>query len=333
VKETSVTLSGVAETFLLLLVGIGPKLALVPLLKITAPLDPETKARVRRKMLATAATVAVVLILLGEVLRRLLHFSVESLSIAGGIVLLVLAIRMVIEDGETDGWKTAGVDPMRLAMVPLAVPYLLNPVGIVGLITISAEAGSLGVLGAELAVLATVLVIDVIVFRWAEGAGSGLDEGRMLVVEKIFAFLIAAIAVQLILDGLSPTGSKLRSISFSQTPDVTVEVQRPGLAPRLYLYDPKYKLQSEDATFGDGRPKKIDIDTMHAYRDAIRDNAERRVVSYAAILYPGPEARYGDSIEALQARPDRPDTLEHRLRDVLTEALDPSNDEPILASS
>jgi small neutral amino acid transporter SnatA (MarC family) len=206
VKETSITLTGVVDTFLLLLIGIGPKLALVPLLKITAPLDPETRVRVRRKMLATAATVALALILLGELLRRLLHFSVESLSIAGGIILLVLAIRMVLEDTESDGWSTAGTDPMRLAMVPLAVPYLLNPVGIVGLITISAEAGSLGVLSVEIAILATVLLLDVIVFRWADRVSSSLDEERMLLVEKIFGFLIAAIAVQLILDGLRSSG-------------------------------------------------------------------------------------------------------------------------------
>jgi multiple antibiotic resistance protein len=206
VKETAVTLTGVVDTFLLLLIGIGPKLALVPLLKITAPLDAETRVRVRRKMLATAATVALALIVLGEVLRRLLHFSVESLSIAGGIILLVLAIRMVLEDGGSDGWSTAGTDPMRLAMVPLAIPYLLNPVGIVGLITISAEAGSLGVLSVEIAILAIVLLLDAIVFRWADRASSSLDEDRMLVVEKIFGFLIAAIAVQLILDGLHSSG-------------------------------------------------------------------------------------------------------------------------------
>jgi multiple antibiotic resistance protein len=206
VKETSITLTGVVDTFLLLLIGIGPKLALVPLLNVTAHLDPEIRARVRRKMLTTAATAALALILLGEVLRRLLHFSVESLSIAGGIILLVLAIRMVLEDAGSDGWSTEGTDPMRLAMVPLAVPYLLNPVGIVGLITISAEAGSLGVLGVEIAILASVLLLDAIVFRWADRVSSSLDEGRMVVVEKLFGFLIAAIAVQLILDGFHSLG-------------------------------------------------------------------------------------------------------------------------------
>ena len=70
------------------------------------------------------------------------------------------------------------------------MPYLLNPVGIVGLMTISAEAKSLSVLAVAIAILAFVLLIDVAV----------------LVTEKVFGFLIAAIAVQLILDGMASAG-------------------------------------------------------------------------------------------------------------------------------
>ena len=51
----------------------------------------------------------------------------------------------------------------------------------------------------------------------------------------------------------------------------------------------------------DGRQKKADIDTMHAYRDAIRDEQGRRVVEYAAILYPGDEVRFDVGLEALKS--------------------------------
>ncbi len=95
---------------------------------------------------------------------------------------------------------------MQLAQFPLAVPYLLNPVGIVGLMTISAEAKSIAVLAVDLGILAVVLLIDVVVFRLANRVSEKLDENRMLVTEKVFGFLIAAIAVQLILDGLVQIG-------------------------------------------------------------------------------------------------------------------------------
>jgi len=204
--ETSITAAGAIDTFLVLLIGIGPKLALVPFLEVTASLDQAAKQRVLRKMLTTAATVAVLLMVLGELLRTLLHFTIGSLSIAGGLILLVLAVWMVLKPAASDGHSMTGKDPMQLAQFPLAVPYLLNPVGIVGLMTISAEAKSLSVFALELGLLLLVLLIDVVMFRWANRVSEKLDENRMLVTEKVFGFLIAAIAVQLVLDGLVQVG-------------------------------------------------------------------------------------------------------------------------------
>jgi small neutral amino acid transporter SnatA (MarC family) len=200
VDQTSITAAGAIDTFLVLLIGIGPKLALVPFLQITAALDRTAKQRVLRKMLTTAATVAVVLMVLGELLRKLLHFTIGSLSIAGGVILLVLSVWMVLGP-PASSQHTADKDPMQLAQYPLAVPYLLNPVGIVGLMTISADAESLSVFAVEF-----VLLLDVVVFRWANRVSEKLDENRMLVTEKVFGFLIAAIAVQLVLDGLALEG-------------------------------------------------------------------------------------------------------------------------------
>jgi hypothetical protein len=118
------------------------------------------------------------------------------------------------------------------------------------------------------------------------------------------------------------SGSGLHSISFTQIPDITVEVQRRGERPALYVFDPKYKLQSEDLDSGaNGKPKKIDIDAMHAYRDAIHDFDGVRVVRYAAILYPGPGVQYGKRLEAISARPDEPQSLRMRLRALLEQAL------------
>ena len=151
----------------MLLIGIGPKLALVPFLEITASLDQADKRRVLRKMLTTAATVAVILMVLGELLRGLLHFTVGSLSIAGGVILLVLAVWMVLSQPGSSNHQTTGKDPMQLAQFPLAVPYLLNPVGIVSLVTISAEAESFSVLALSIGILAVVLLIDIVVFRFA----------------------------------------------------------------------------------------------------------------------------------------------------------------------
>jgi small neutral amino acid transporter SnatA (MarC family) len=203
----SIDFAVVIDTFLLLLIGVGPKIALVPFLEVTADMDDATKSRVSSRMMRTAGVVAVILIALGELLARLLHFSTGSLSVAGGIVLLIIAVTMVLGSADpTESKAIEGQDPMRVAVFPLAVPYLLNPAGIVVLVTISAEADSIGVFAMMLGLLALVLALDVIVFRVANRVSDHLDESRMLVTEKIFGFLLAALAVQLVLNGLDSVG-------------------------------------------------------------------------------------------------------------------------------
>jgi multiple antibiotic resistance protein len=95
---------------------------------------------------------------------------------------------------------------MRLAVYPLAVPYLLNPAGIVVLVTSSAEASSVAVVAVVVGILAVVLALDVLIFRWAVQVSNHLDASRMLITEKVFGFLLAALAVQLALDGLHDVG-------------------------------------------------------------------------------------------------------------------------------
>jgi len=95
---------------------------------------------------------------------------------------------------------------MQVAVFPLAVPYLLNPAGIVVLVTASAEASTLAVDAVVVGILIVILALDVVMFRWAVQVSNHLDAGRMLVTEKIFGFLLAALAVQLMLNGLSDVG-------------------------------------------------------------------------------------------------------------------------------
>jgi multiple antibiotic resistance protein len=167
-----------------------------------------TKRRVLRKMLTTAATVAVLLLVLGGLLTRLLHFSPGALGVSSGIILLIIAVTMVLGQHDPNGGSHPSEqnDPMRMAVYPLAVPYLLNPAGIVALVTASAESSTVAVFAVVVGVLIVILALDVAVFRWAVKVSNHLDASRMLVTEKVFGFLLAALAVQLVLNGLSDVG-------------------------------------------------------------------------------------------------------------------------------
>ena len=124
------------------------------------------------------------------------------------VILLMIAVAMVLSkpDGNGRRQQPEDADPMKTAVFPLAVPYLLNPAGIVVLVTASAEASSVAVFAVVVGILIVIFAIDVVTFRWAVQVSNHLDESRMLVTEKVFGFLLAALAVQLVLNGLSDVG-------------------------------------------------------------------------------------------------------------------------------
>ena len=129
----------------------------------------------------------------------------------------------------------------------------------------------------------------------------------------------------------STGGLGLHSITFSQIPDIALEITRPGLPVEVQVFDPKYKLRqpasSTDSEIDGneevfpGGPKKTDIDKMHAYRDAIRRDDGSHAVSYAAILYPGEDRSFAAGIGAIQCRPSRSIELEQTLVSAFSDLL------------
>jgi hypothetical protein len=107
----------------------------------------------------------------------------------------------------------------------------------------------------------------------------------------------------------------LRSTSLTQRPDLILDKRAPDGTHRLLVLDPKYKLDGEVGNEATVAPKKVDIDKMHAYRDAIVSQDSREaVVDLAATIYPGPDVRY-ETVEALSGKPGRTPDLRDQLAD------------------
>jgi multiple antibiotic resistance protein len=200
----------VFDLFLLLLIGMGPKIALVPFLDLTKGMDGDIQQKVAGRMVQTAITTALILAVLGGFLMKLLHFTPGAANIAGGIVLLLLALHMLISPGKDDHHeKAGGRDAMQMALYPLAVPYLLNPAGIAAIVIASGEFNSLAMVVILIALIALILIVgalDWLIFRNMDKLAKHLDPSRLAVTEAVFGVLLAALAVQLMLDGLADLG-------------------------------------------------------------------------------------------------------------------------------
>jgi small neutral amino acid transporter SnatA (MarC family) len=197
----------VVTLLVLLLIGMGPKIALVPFLEKTKSFDPATQRAVGRQMVVTAVVTALVLFALGALLMRLLHITGGAVAVAGGIILAILAIGMVSGPGKKVVEEMEVLeDPKRIAVYPLAVPYLLNPVGITILIIASGEVVSVASAGLVIGLVLLVGAFDYLVFANIDKLSKRLNPTGLVVSEVVFGILLTAVAVQLAVYGLGSLG-------------------------------------------------------------------------------------------------------------------------------
>ena len=193
----------VGKLLLLLLIGMGPKIALVPFLEMTQAFDAKAKADIGRQMVLTAVVTALILFATGALLMRLLHITGGAVAVAGGIILALLAIRMAA--GPTEKPKEdlgLPVDPATIAVFPLAVPYLLNPVGITVIIIASGEVVSFASAGLVAGLILLVGAFDYLVFTNIDKLAKRMKPASLVVSEVVFGILLTAVAVQLTVYGL-----------------------------------------------------------------------------------------------------------------------------------
>ena len=196
------------DIFLILFIGMGPVKALLVYLAATKNADAELQRKVARKAVLTATVVGILLLVAGAIFMKILHFSQGALTIAGGLILLLLALNMVLSPAKKEEHGAAPDEAtlMSMAIYPLGIPLLLNPIGIVALTVFSAEAQTLVDLAVLLGMLLVVAVLDLGIFAISHRLDKYLTDERILVLEKLLGILLAALAVQLILAGLADVG-------------------------------------------------------------------------------------------------------------------------------
>src|SRR3954468_20507458 len=197
----------VATLLLLLLIGIGPKIALVPFLEKTKKFTPEQQIAIGRRMVITAVVAAVVVFITGGVLLRLLHITTGAVAVAGGIILALIAVKMALGSEEVvEGHEEAPADPDKLAAYPLAIPYLFNPVGITVLIIASDSVHSIAAAALVLGLVLLVGALDYLIFSNIDKIAKRINPTSLIVSEIVFGVLLTAVAVQLFVYGLRLLG-------------------------------------------------------------------------------------------------------------------------------
>jgi len=152
----------------------------------------------RRKTFQTATVTGVILLLtfalVGQQIFILFGISMQSFMIAGGILLLLIAIKMLL----TGSWEESKVSSENVGTVPIAIPLLVGP----GAITTTIL--NIRIFNIAITVISVLIVFLIvwITLRFINPIYRLLGRTGSLVIARVMALIIAAIAVEYILEGI-----------------------------------------------------------------------------------------------------------------------------------
>lgn len=180
----------------LLLILVMDPLGNLPIFATTLRgVTPERRGRVLRRELLIALGALLGFLAVGERFFSALSLSPESVRLAGGIVLLLIALRMVFPAVETGEAASPSEEPF---IVPLAIPLLAGPSTLSAVLLLSGNGGRLVGLGAVVSAWAVVALVMASTFRLERLLG----ERGMIAIERLMGMLLAMVAVQMLIDGI-----------------------------------------------------------------------------------------------------------------------------------
>jgi multiple antibiotic resistance protein len=181
------------EIFIPLLVALDP-IGLVPVfLSCTPRHDAAARRRLTFEAVGAAFVICLAFMFLGRALFAFLGIDVDDFRVAGGILLLVLAVHDLIARG-----KAAVYEDRITGIVPLATPLMAGPATLTTLLVLATEHGYLATGLSLLANFSLLLLALLAASRIARLVG----ESAMEALSKLVMILLAAIAVNFIRTGI-----------------------------------------------------------------------------------------------------------------------------------
>ena len=187
-------LPGLVRGIIALFIILDP-LGNVPIfIGLTERMSGEERARAFRTATLVGLALLLCFAVAGLKIFSFFGVTVHSFMIAGGILLLVIAVRLLV----SGGWGEAVASPESVGAVPIGVPLLVGPGAITATILILQASG----LPVTLASVLVNFAVVWLVLRFIDPIHRFLGRAGSTVIARILAMFIAAIAVGYILEGL-----------------------------------------------------------------------------------------------------------------------------------
>jgi len=145
----------------------------------------------------TAAIVGLVFLFLGKAILNAMNISTGAFAIAGGIILLVFAVRYM-----TSGHMVDAIKEEMVAVVPIGTPLTVGPATIATLILLVSQFPVYMVLLS----FALNIVVNWLIFMSSNFFMRFMGQGGLRATSRVFSLLLAALAVNMMIRGLELAG-------------------------------------------------------------------------------------------------------------------------------
>ena len=195
-------------SFVTLFVIIDP-IGLTPLfVALTQGMSVKQRRAIAIRATLVSAGILALFAIFGEALLGFTGISMAAFKIAGGILLLLTALDMLFQRRAKRREDTAEEDDDLddPSVFPLAIPLIAGPGSIATVILLAGAHPGFSGLGLSLAVMVLVLLVTFIFFEAATPLERLLGKTGINVVSRLLGMLLAALAVQFMLNGLQDFG-------------------------------------------------------------------------------------------------------------------------------
>jgi multiple antibiotic resistance protein len=182
-----------ASAFITVLLLLEPFSNVPTFLSLTEGRTRKERDRIALVGVSVAAIILAAFGAFGEALLAYLKITIEDLQVAGGVVLLVVALQMI--RGTEGAVETEGGN---VAVVPLGVPFLAGPGTIVALLVLLDEYKGASARFEIAAAVAAALLVIFVLLRFASVIGSHIRPTFSRAITRVVGLLIMAIAVHFI---------------------------------------------------------------------------------------------------------------------------------------
>ena len=186
------------SALVLLLLVLDPFGSLPVFISVMRNVAPERRTRVALRESALAFGVLVFFMLTGQWVLTLMRLSERSLEVAGGVILLIIAMRMIFASGgEIYAADAKGREPL---IFPLAVPLLAGPSAMATVLLLASRQPER--LLDWIAALTVAMLVSAAVLLGADRIRQWIGSSMVSAIEKLMGLVLTAIAVEMILAGL-----------------------------------------------------------------------------------------------------------------------------------